>query len=272
MKRDKFQITVNGWVKLLATIVFFLLAVRVIEEGGDDYNSDGGLAAGISMMVYSLLFVYLALKGTESKIAQWIADSDIFSKIFLLPTIICTFYSGAIYFSEPCRLSAFGALLTILSIPLCFVLLGMQGGIRRWSGMAAFVALPFSLYVFGIAFPEKMLAVAGSASILVVLLFIVIATIEYGRDHKADYSSADDKSVNRNYEAKWDGRPDSEVKNNVIYLRGTIIVEYRGELFQDKADLEAYNLINQYAMRVKKEMPGYSIGDPKVKIEYRRVG
>lgn len=267
MEKDKYQVTVKGWVKLLVAIAFFMFSWNIFSN-----NEKGSDVAGISMIVYSLLFVYLAVTGSNGKAAMWISNTDLFSKIFLMPTIICAFYSAFVYASESCVLSAFGVLLTILSIPFALILIKVQGGIRRWDTLIAFVVLPLSIYLFGNIFDAQILAVAGAATILVLLVFVINSVIMHSLDHRADFNAADDKSDSRGYKARWDGRPDSDVRDNIIHLRGTIIVEYSGELFEDKARLVANDLIKQYALHVAREMPGYSINDTDVTVECRRVG
>lgn len=270
MSRNKFEVTVSGWFKLLATIVLLGFSGATVLPASP--------AAGVSMLAYSLMFVFLAVNGSNSKIAAWIADRKAFMTVFFMPTVVCAFYSAVIYFSSVDNdprgktLAAFGALLTILSIPFSFVLIRVQGGIRRWNAFAAFVAFPISLYVLCMMFPEKAAIAAGGATVVVFLIFFIFAVVQNIRDHRADDASGSDKARAHGYVAKWDGKPDSNVSNNIIHLRGTIIVEYSGQLDKSYASDVVRSLIQTYVARVARDMPGYSVNDANVTVRYEQVG
>lgn len=266
MAKDKYQVTVSGWFKLLATIVFIIFSVTSVFPKSD--------VAGISLLVYSFLFVFLAVKGSNSRAAAWIAERNLFSYIFFMPTIICAFYSAAIYFGGDAdsELGAFSILLTILSIPLAIILLRFQGGIRRWNAFLAFLALPLSLYLFCRLFRDLAIAAAGGAAVVVFLVFLGCAVVQSMIDHRADDASGSDKADYRGYSARWDGKPDSDVSDKVIHLRGTIIVEYTGEFYQSNADSAVEDLIKTYVRRVAHTMRGYSVDRASLNIKYVNVG
>lgn len=224
--------------------------------------------------MYSFLFIFLAVNGSNSKAASWIAKKKIFLYIFFMPTVICAFYSGAIYFGGDAdsELGAFAILLTILSIPLAIIMLRFQGGIRRWNAFFAFLALPLSLYLFCRLFREQAIVAASCAGVLVFLIFLGCSVVQSIIDHRADDASGDDKASYYGYSAKWDGKPDSDVRDKVIHLRGTIIVEYTGELYQSYADSAVEELIKTYVRRVAHTMRGYSVDRASLNIKYVNVG
>ena len=267
-KVNKFTVTVNGWFKLLATVFFLgFTFTRVFPASA---------AAGLSLTAYSLLFVYLAVNGSNSKVAAWFAEKNFFLAIFFMPTVVCALYSAVIYFGSVDNnanksLAAFGALLTILSIPFAFIMLRIQGGIRRWNAFAAFVAFPTTLYILTLMFPEKIAIAAGGATIIVFLIFLGFAVAQSIRDHKADDSCGGDSGKSGGYVAKWDGNPNSDVSNNVIYLRGTVVVEYSGEFYQPDADKAVQDLVDAYKVRVARDMKGYSINNGQINVKYVRI-
>ena len=270
MSKNKFEVTVSGWFKLLAFIFFVgFSCVRIVPLSA---------AAGISALAYSLLFVFLAVNGSNSKVAAWFSNKNFFIAIFFMPTLVGAFYSGAIYFSSTEHatsnevvLAAFGALLTILSIPFAAILLRVQGGIRRWNAFTAFVGFPISLFILCRIFPEKMAYAAGGATIIVFLIFFTFAVIQSIRDHKADDASGGDKGKYRGYVAKWDGKPNSDIHGKVICLRGTIIVEYSGEFDARRAEYAVQELVDSYLIRVKRDMKGYSVGSHDLTIRHNRI-
>ena len=270
MSKNKYLVTVNGWFKLLATVFFISFTCAKVFPAS--------IPAGLALLAYSLLFVYLAVNGSNSKFAAWIADKNFFTAIFFMPTVLCAVYSAVIYFGsidssngKNVHLAAFGALLTILSIPFAFIMLRVQGGIRRWNAFVAFVAFPTSLYILSILFPEKIAIAAGGATIIVFLVFFGFAVAQSIRDHRADDSCHGDEGKSGGYSAKWDGNPNSDVRNNVIHLRGTVIVEYSGELYKSNAEKAVKDLVNAYVLRVARDMKGYSVDDAELTIKYNRI-
>lgn len=141
-----------------------------------------------------------------------------------------------------------------------------------------FVKLLAAIAIFIASFTLKS-TIALLALWTYALLFILLAVLgsnnkfcEWLSDRKADYSSKDDHSEKGKYTARWESRPDSDVRNNVIHLRGTIIVEYTGTLFQDSADEVIRDLLQSYVNRVRAEMPGYSVDKSTVQVKYVKVG
>lgn len=266
MKRNA-KVTVNGWFKLLATIAFIVFDLIIAT----DSNKEGNLEVALALFAYTLLFVFLAVLGSNNKVAIFISDKKIFIYIFFVPTIVLSLYSG-IYAGVSKGTQALGAfciLLTIFSIPFSFIMLFIQGGIRRWSGFSAFIALPVSLYVLCLMFPKNMIMISGVTAIITIVIFFIVGVIEYAKDHRADDAAERDTAESGGYKARWEDTPNSEVSNNqVIYLRGTIVVDYYGEFNQSSADDVIKGLINQYVRHVAK-MPGYTIDKTaKVTIKY----
>lgn len=263
MKKDKFKVTVNGWVKLLATIIFFIFTATTIIAAS--------VEAAIAMLSYILIFVYLAVRGSNNKIASWLSEKNFFIYICIAPTIFLAFYSFA-FLSENKIYGTFAALLCIMAIPFTFILLFFQGGIRRWNGLISYVALPIVLYVLVKMFPGKMFRVAAFASLTIVIICFICAVIQSIKDHKADDNSGDDKTSSGGYIARWDGKPDSNVSNKIIQLKGTVIVEYTGTFYQSNADAAVSELIKLYVRRVGKTMKGYTVDSASLNIEYHQVG
>ena len=266
MKRNKLEVTIGGFWKLLiflaliiATIIFF------------DPSQDANLPAFISMFVYSLLFVFLGVYGSNSRIAAWFTERKFFTTIFFMPTIICAFYSG-IYFAladeSNAILAAFAVLLTIFSIPFTFILARVQGGIRRGNALTAFLLFPVIIYGACYFFAQTAFLVALGAAAVTVVICIIISVVEFGRDHKVDYASEGDKATNGDYTARWDGYPMSDVSDNVIHIKGTIIIEYKGDLYEDYAKGAAENLIQSYVYKVGRDMPGYTVDKASVELRY----
>ncbi len=113
--------------------------------------------------------------------------------------------------------------------------------------------------------------IAFGASVGTVLFCIIVSVIQFSRDHKVDYSSGSDKASRGNCRARWDGHPLSDVKDNVIHLKGTIIVEYTGELSQSTANRVARELIQKYVAGVGRDMPGYSVNSASVSVKYEKI-
>lgn len=261
--KNKIRVTVNGWYKLLATLVFIGFSLGFFVKNA---------SVGMALLLYSWLFIFLAVIGSNCKVAKWLAKRDFFIYLFVVPLVIGALYSLIIYGDAPEPADyAFAVLLTILSIPVMFLMLWIQGGIRRWSGMIAFVALPCALYLLCKAFPEKLLSVALIGGLITFGFFFITATIEHSRDHRADMDSSLDKGRGRHCTATWDGQPDSIVENQVIRLRGKVIVEYSGDFYERDAKNAAQKLIDKYVMRVERDMPGYTIEDAEVMVEYVQV-
>lgn len=268
-KNDKYEVTAKWHHKLIAMVVLFLAAFysMTAEHPGPT----------LSLFVYMLLFVYLSVWGTNNKIALWIAERKLFMYIFFMPTFICAFYSGALLFDsfdKPyAHLASFSALLTILSLPYAFLLMRFRGGIRKLNSLYAFMAFPIVLFIVCRLFAKQSFIVAAIASFVVFLICFIISFIQYDKDHHADYASADDKAERGDYKAVWESRPDSEVRNNVIHLRGTIVIQYYGDYYnKDRANELANSLIQSYVHRVHSEMKGYSINSASVTIKSQRMG
>lgn len=271
MKKNKYEVTVSGWFKFLATLAFVVFCFIVMTSSTSE---DGAIAATLSLFAYTLLFVYLAVNGSNSKVAALIRERKIFLWIFFMPTIVLAFYSGGLLIiaGKKVILGVFSALLTILSIPFAFIMIRLQGGIRRWNAFFAFIALPVSLYVLCNAFPDSMVLVALVAIAIVFVVFFLLSLIQNIKDHRADDASEHDKIETGNYTAKWENKPDSYVRNNVIYLRGTINVDYYGEFYQSSADDAVRKLLNIYVSRVAAQMPGYSVDDnAEIIVKYTKI-
>lgn len=267
MSKDKFKVTAGGGVKLIAALFMFIAASVVFPIGVNPI-------ATLSVYVYTLLFIFLAVNGSNSRVAQWFAERKIFTTIFFMPTIVYAFYSGIIFFTADDKdavVAAFAILLTVLSIPFSFILIRFQGGIRRMNALGAYVAFPIVLYVICILFAKTAMTVAAAASAGTVLICIIVSVIQFSRDHKVDYSSGSDKASYGNCRARWDGHPMSNVKDNVIHLRGTVIVEYTGELSQGTANRVANELIQKYVSSVSRDMPGYSVNSASVTVKYEKI-
>ena len=271
MKRDKARVTVGGGLKFLITIA----ALAGITFYFMSYETDN-VAVIISLYAYTLLFVYLSVVGSNSRVAIWISQRKIFTTIFLMPSIICAICSVAFFSlgdnASP-ELTIFAVLLTILSIPFALLLARIQGGIRRGNALLAFWIFPVAIYLVCRFFAKTAVLVAVGASIVVLIVSVIISFVEFSRDHKADYSSVGSSASSGNYSAYWDGHPMSDVKDKVIHLKGTIIVEYTGTtLFTDSANKVVNDLIQAYVADVNSSMPGYRVDVASVEIEYVNVG
>jgi len=259
-KRDKYTVTVNGFVKLLAAIAIIIASFTLKST-----------IALLALWTYALLFILLAVHGSNSKICEWLSARKFFIIIFFMPTIIVAFYAG-IAASEVLKdsMGAFSLLLSIASIPLAFLFLRFHGGIRRYNHLISFVAFPVAVYILCILFAETAMKVAAIGAAVFCVVCFIGSCID--PEHKADYSSSGDKSERGNYKARWENHPDSEVRNNVIHLRGTVIVEYTGTFWQDSADEVIQRLVQTYVARVHKEMPGYSVDKSTLQVKYVKIG
>lgn len=268
MSNGNYKEKAGGLRKLIGFGVLLLLDLLAFVNGS--------IVVFLSLFAYTLLYVYLATWGSDSRIAQWIARRKVFGFIFLMPTIACALYSAG-YFAmlqpgEPRYLAAFAVFLTVLSIPFLFILARSQGGIRRLNGLIAYLVFPVVLYVICLIFAENSVLVAGIASVVAAVAVFIAAVIQHGKDHKADYASEDSESEHGKYVAKWDGRPDSSVSDNVIHIRGTIIVDYTGDFYQSDADSAVEGLIQSYVWTVQSDMDGYRVDGASVNVKYRKVG
>lgn len=267
MSNDRFKVTVGGGVKLITAIVLFVAASTVFPVGIHPIPA-------FSMYIYTLMFIFLAVNGSNSRAAQWIAERKAFTTVFFMPTVVYAFYAGFIFATagdKDAVEAAFAVLLTILSIPFSFILIRFQGGIRRMNALGAFVAFPVVLYVICRLFAKTAIKVALAAAVGTVLVCIIVSVIQFSKDHKVDYSSGSDKSSKGHCRARWDGHPLSDVKDNVIHLKGTIVVEYTGELSQSDANAAANGLIQKYVASVGREMSGYSVNRASVSVRYEKI-
>ena len=269
MSKNKYEVNVKWYEKILVVFLMLFAAVNYM----DTYN----MAPTLAWLVYTLLFIYLAVNGTNSKIGRWIGENSLFRSLFFMPTVICAMYSILFLVDQDSKteiyLSAFAVFLTVLSIPLALLLMRFQGGIRRRSALYAFLGFPFVLYFVCKAFAEQSFLIAAVVSGVIAIVCFIISVINYSNDHHADYASADDKAERGDYKAVWESRPDSEVRNNVIHLRGTIVIQYYGDYYnKDRANELANSLIQSYVHRVHSEMKGYSINSASVTIKSQRMG
>jgi hypothetical protein len=267
---SKYEITVTWKHKLMAILAMLVIDFLLFSA----FGSSESIMWTVSLIVYLLLFVYLAVMGSNGKVAAWISERKLFSTVFLMPTLIWAFYGGIMNVMSmgdgDAYLGAFGALLTILSIPYSLLLIRLRGGIRRMNSLISFVVFPIALLLVCILFVKVAIVVAIVAALLVLLFCFVVSLIQHSRDHKADYIAENHEGKYGNYKAVWDGHPQSDVKDNVICLRGTVVVEYYGEFYKDSADEAAQNLINAYVMTVKSDMPGYSVDKASIYIKYEK--
>ena len=234
---NKYTVTATWRLKLLALAILLLSLLCLVFLSSGTKNA---LAAFIPMFVYTLLFISLAVEGSENRFAIWLSKRKIFTYIFFMPTLFCPILCLALAEEASMHAIAFAGLLPLLSIPYAFMLLRFRGGLRKKESVYAYLAFPIVLYVLCFIFAESALPLALGLAGIWTLICIILSFIQFGRDHKADYDSSDDKSESRNYEARWDGHPLSDVKNNVIHIRGKIIVEYWGDFYQNSADSFCY--------------------------------
>lgn len=119
-KKNKYAVTVNGIVKLLAAIAIFIASFTLKST-----------IALLALWTYELLFIFLAVHGSNNKFCEWLSQRKFFMGICLFPSIILAFYAS-LAASETLKdpLGAFALLLTISSILLTFVFLRLHGGIR----------------------------------------------------------------------------------------------------------------------------------------------
>lgn len=260
---NKYEVTATFGYKLLAWIILVGASFKAASEDS--------AAAFLTLFIYSFLYIGLAVGGSNNKVASWLVNQKFFLYICFGPTLIWAFYCGATLGDDKSVMAVFSVLLTIFSIPFAFLLIKFRAGIRKFQDLAAFLLFPVILRWVSEEFAEKALSTAISASLFTVLICFLIAYFDYSRDHKTDYTSADDKDEAGRYTATWKSHPQSEVRNQVIHLRGTIVVNYTGEFFQPSADKVVRNLIQRYVMRVGNEMKGYSVNDAEVYVEYRKL-
>lgn len=259
-KKNKYTVTVNGFIKLLVAFVIF--AVGFLTKSS---------YAFLALTAYTFIFIYLAILGSNSKFCEWLSARKFMIAICIFPSIALAFYTG-ISASETLKdpMGAFSLLLTIGSIPIALLFARFHGGIRRYNHLISFIAFPLIVYILCILFAETAMKVAAiSGAVACGLCFVASC---FDMDHKVDFSSRNDNSERGNYKARWESQPDSSVRDKVIHLRGTIIVEYTGTFFQDSADEVAQRLIQAYIARVSNEMPGYAVDKSTVQIKCVKVG
>jgi hypothetical protein len=269
MSKDKTRVTIGGGLKFLITLGLIVATTLIFNPGQNET-----LPAAISMYVYTLLFVFLAVNGSNSRFAIWLSERKFFSNLFLVPTIACAFYSGGYFLlsdeGNP-SFSAFAALLTVLSIPFSLILMRVQGGIRRENTLTAFLLFPVIIFLACYFFAATAILIAAGVSLAAVLICFIVSCIEFSRDHKVDYSSGDSTATSGDYKAYWDGHPMSDVSDNVIHIKGTIIVEYKGSLYESHANRVVEDLIQSYVYSVGSDMPGYSVDGASVSVKYVNI-
>ena len=130
---------------------------------------------------------------------------------------------------------------------------------------------PIVIYLICYYYAETAIKLAIGLSLFALIACFVMAYIDNGRKHKADYASAGKKASRSNCSACWDDRPMSDVSNKVIHLKGTIIVKYTGEFSKHDANDVVHALIQDYVKRVARDMPGYSVDSASVNIRYLKL-
>lgn len=259
---SKYTVTVNGWFKLLALIALLIFTFSVVLPADN--------ISILAMFSYMLLFTGLSIVGSNNRFAEWLSEKNIFICVFFIPSLLSAIFFAIARFALNETSVTFAFLLSILSLPFAFAILNIQTGIRRWNAFAPFIIFPIALYILVQLFQDSFIKISFWIAGITVLVFFIIACIEDSKDHAADSASRNDRSKSIYCTARWEGSPDSVVRKNVIHLRGTIIVEYSGDLNEIAADAAIEDLIKKYVTHAAGVMPDYSVDDAEVTVKYRK--